>query len=783
MSFFNVMMLAGLAAVAIPPIIHLLNRRRYEVVDWGAMQFLQVSEVTRRRLLIEEILLMLLRMGLIAVLVLAIAGPFTDDAGRLAALAGGPSRPNRDVVLVFDGSASMSFKGTGPSAHEQAKDWATTFVNGLAPGDGVALLVARTQPVALLGNLTTDLDRARDHIQKLPAPSGTCDWPLALQAAHAILDKSQRGDRDVLLIGDGQRFTWSDRRTLLGWEDLAGKRGGDDRPGLWVVNLDPGRPKDAANWSLGPVAASRAVVATNQEVTFRTSLRLDGQAKYEPPHEVRLEVDGQFVTRLDVPAKAELDRGQVPFSFAHRFATPGSHLVTVVVEPDPPEGKRKPGYAVKDHLPVDNRRDFAVEVLDALPVLLVDGDDADDPPRRGSDFLRDALAPARDRAPAVRVKVVTAKEFSATLLRGEPREAGDDKGKDDRPRVLIFCNVARLSDAQQEAVEAFLREGGGVLVALGDRADRPAYNALHRGGEGWLPARLEQPAGDEGDVGKAARPLPSTFYHPALELFRKPTIGGLDSAWFARWWKLTAPGPDAEGGAVARLNKEEAPFLAEKRHGEGRVLLCCVPLDTSWRTNVTELPAFVPLAHELVYYLASARAADYNLEPGQPLRYRLPREASLEGLRLVSPSERGKGPAPTVEGREAARGRPLLFDTDGDSAGYPARVVDQAQGRLLVHEGMREAGVWELLTATGQTVYYAVQSDPREADLTPFGDEDKKKVGAFVPFAYEDDALLVLEGLSKDALRLEFWDWFLLGVLALLCAEVWFTRRIVRNRA
>src|SRR5436305_11937790 len=101
MSFFNVMMLTGLAAVAIPPIIHLLNRRRYDVVDWGAMQFLQVSEVTRRRLLIEALLLMLLRMGLIAVLVLAWAAPYSDDW----ALTTGP-RPNRDVVLIVDCSAS-----------------------------------------------------------------------------------------------------------------------------------------------------------------------------------------------------------------------------------------------------------------------------------------------------------------------------------------------------------------------------------------------------------------------------------------------------------------------------------------------------------------------------------------------------------------------------------------------------------------------------------------------------------------------------------------------------
>src|SRR5437870_7056440 len=105
MGFSFPLMLLGLAGVAIPIIIHLLNRRRYNVVDWGAMQFLQVSETTRRRLLIEELLLMLLRMGLIALLVLALAAPYAVSP-FLAQVTG---RPNRDVVLVIDGSYSMGF--------------------------------------------------------------------------------------------------------------------------------------------------------------------------------------------------------------------------------------------------------------------------------------------------------------------------------------------------------------------------------------------------------------------------------------------------------------------------------------------------------------------------------------------------------------------------------------------------------------------------------------------------------------------------------------------------
>ena len=46
----NAAMLLGLAGVAIPVVIHLLNRRNDPVVDWAAMQFLELSPRERRRL-------------------------------------------------------------------------------------------------------------------------------------------------------------------------------------------------------------------------------------------------------------------------------------------------------------------------------------------------------------------------------------------------------------------------------------------------------------------------------------------------------------------------------------------------------------------------------------------------------------------------------------------------------------------------------------------------------------------------------------------------------------
>src|SRR5262249_38184978 len=115
LGFLNILMLAGLAAVVIPPIIHLLNRRRFDVVDWGAMQFLEMSQRTRRQVFIEELLLMLLRMALIAILVFALAAPYAT--GPLIEKITG--RDNRDVVLIIDGSTSTSYNATGKSVHDK----------------------------------------------------------------------------------------------------------------------------------------------------------------------------------------------------------------------------------------------------------------------------------------------------------------------------------------------------------------------------------------------------------------------------------------------------------------------------------------------------------------------------------------------------------------------------------------------------------------------------------------------------------------------------------------
>jgi hypothetical protein len=716
-TFLNVALLTGLFAVVIPPLIHLLNRRRFTVVRWGAMQFLEVSQRTRRRVFLEEVLLMAVRVALIALLVVGLAAPV--DASRwLDFLA---DRGTRDVVLVVDGSASMGYRGPTGTGHDAAKAWVMAFLDDLGPTDGVAVIHARHRPIAVVAEPTHVFDAVRTAVQTLRPPRGGCDGPAAVRAAVQALSKSAAARREVVVLTDGQRQGWAHDALVPGWDAL-GRAGGDESPRVWMVNLDPNRPPDPPNRSVAPLRASRAIASVGQHVSFQTAIVRHGAGNPPPVGRPRLLVDGQAVGDLPPPTGPG-EKGRSPMTVRHRFASAGSHVVTVQAQPDA--------------LAADDRADFALEVLPQLPVLLVDGDPDPAATRRGADFLRDALSPARDPQPAIRVRVAPIGEFEpASLTR-------DLAGPGTAPRVVVLCNVARLTPEQDAAVGAFLESGGGVLVAPGDRVDAGHYTRdLHRGGRGWLPAAVGEAFDNQAN---AAQPQVTSFFHPALELFRDPQPGGLGDARFPRYWKFTMP-PDGRAVSVARLTTGDALF-AEAAIGTGRVLQACVPMDNSWGTNLVELPAFAPLCHELIYYLAGARSAALNLSPGQPIRYRVPQDASTVGWSVTPP-----------DGRE--------------------RSVTVSDSQIVFGE-TGEAGTYELRHPASNAVrYYVVQSDPAESDLVPWTDADRGRVRQLVPgVVFAENRDTIVAGIMQAPRPAELWWVCLVGVVALLTAEGLLTRR------
>lgn len=182
----NPWMLLGLAGIAVPILIHLLTRQTGQTIDWGAMNFLRDSLVTRnRRIHLEDALLMAARCLLVGLLALALARPFIPPGSAVpwflvlpmalgaivagavavvlwelrrwrwsllaaAALLGGAAvslvlfekwfnlsrfsgGDRQDVVLILDASTSMALEIGGQSNFSRAVDEARDLVRR-APG-------------------------------------------------------------------------------------------------------------------------------------------------------------------------------------------------------------------------------------------------------------------------------------------------------------------------------------------------------------------------------------------------------------------------------------------------------------------------------------------------------------------------------------------------------------------------------------------------------------------------------------------------------------------------
>ena len=106
MSFLAPAFFVGLAALAIPVIIHLIQRERKTIVEFPSLMFLRripYQSVRRRR--IRHWLLLLMRAAAMAMIVAAFARPFFRQ-GALASTATGGAR---ELVVLLDQSASMGY--------------------------------------------------------------------------------------------------------------------------------------------------------------------------------------------------------------------------------------------------------------------------------------------------------------------------------------------------------------------------------------------------------------------------------------------------------------------------------------------------------------------------------------------------------------------------------------------------------------------------------------------------------------------------------------------------
>ncbi|MBS0201495.1 MAG: VWA domain-containing protein [Planctomycetes bacterium] len=739
-------MLAGLAGVLLPVLAHLLSRKRYDTVDWGAMQFLELDPSARRNLRLEDLLLLLVRMLLIALLAIALARPWFNGSwlGRWA------STTSRDVVIIIDGSYSMGWEGPLGTPQAAAVRLARQFVNDLRSGDTVMLLDAREQPRMALTGPTRDRVRIRQALDDLPAPGGTANLHEAITKAVQILATGTNVQRELFVLTDYQALSWQPDDDTL-WarlDDL--KAQSTVPPRIWVMDAAGGELGKASNFTIERLQVSRELAVPGVPIRFSSKVRYRG-GDAAIARSVIVEVNGQRLADQTLRLNLAPD-GEASVEFERQFHEPGSHLISVILD--------------SDVLPGDNRSDAVIVVAESLPVVLVDGDKKLDPTRSETFFARAALAATGDDVSWIKPSVVTPDALNADTLRNAA--------------VIVLANVAALTEQQQALLERSVASGRGLLFTLGDKTPKNGF-ALDPDSPFALlfPVRLDEIASDSEADSVGIRVAGSSLELPWLRQFRADKGGTLTDARFPQWWKVkevrpvpatkselleeenTKPSktPEVTVGTplvIAKLSNG-APWIVTRRYERGMTAVLTSTIDADWNT----LPAktdFVPWLHEMLFSLAST-STNRNVDVGSPLVLNIPPELKIDQYEFVGPGNR-------------------RFPAD--------RIPDELQpGAILT--GVNLPGIYRFARkeSDGKPAvddeHFVVNFDRGESDLTILTEAQRTALSGEDRLVFASDLSELQQQMFADSSRTELWWLLIYGFLAMMSVEAWMTRRMLRG--
>ena len=223
---------AGLALAGLPILIHLLNRRRYKVVDWAAMEFLlRAMRKNRRRVRFEQWLLLATRCLVLALLGLALSRPLGCDANSAAAFGGRTGLH----VFVIDNGFSMAYhppgRAGGRSHLEQAKVLVDAVLDRLSSGgESVAVVTAGHPAAGVIARPTYDLQQARGIVGRIPQTYAAADMAAALRlAADLARTEDRQPNRFLYVLTDATAAAWQ------GGDAAAVKQLGPDLSRLYRV--------------------------------------------------------------------------------------------------------------------------------------------------------------------------------------------------------------------------------------------------------------------------------------------------------------------------------------------------------------------------------------------------------------------------------------------------------------------------------------------------------------------------------------------------------------------
>lgn len=699
LTFLVPLFLAGVAGVVVPIVVHLTRRQRKNVVHFPSLMFLQrIPYQEQRRRRIQHWALLSLRALALMLVVAAFARPFLENRDTIGAGGAGP----REVVILIDQSYSIEIGDQLEVAREEAR----RIFDDLGPLDR-ASVVAFARGARVVARSTSDRLRLRGAVDTLAVSSGATRYGPALKVAQTILEESTLARGEVYVLSDFQRSGWT------------GDEGVRLPPGSKVIPVSLGPIEAVDNVLVADVTLPRQIVSGRERITPTARLvRRGGDAPRSV--EVTLELDGQQIQSSPVTVEPN-SATTVTFQ---PFTLSQPHTMGTVRLPEDP-------------VTADNTHHFVLSPGTALGVLVAEGQ------RSASDvslYLRGALQISEDG------------RFDVRSRRSSTIRPADLSGVD-----AVFLNDVQLDGASAEQIRAFVENGGGALVALGQDGGWPASAAdMLPGTVGEVEDRIQGRGGRLGHL---------DYEHPIFEVFAGPRSGDFTAARFYRARSFT---PSDSATVLARFD-DGSVALAEVMLGRGRVLVWTSSFDAFWNDLALQ-PVYLPFVHRLAEYLGGRAEAVPWFTTGQVVDLADP--TSLETAGLVSSEAAGlaegldqvalspTGASTTLPGGEGPRYLPL--DEHGF---YTVRAPGSDPDRpfvIAVNVELEESNLARI--------------DPEELALQIEAPSGAPSEGP----AFEQAAELQREDLER---RQQVWRWLLLAALALFAIETvasnWASRRAV----
>ena len=687
----------GTLAIASPIIIHLLNKRRFKIVEWAAMDFLfEADKKNRRRVQVENFILLFLRCLAMLLIGLLLARPFLPN--EVASVIQ-PDQKYERIMLVDDSLSSQVLNENEP-ALQAAKDSLQRLLTELADSrsteDWLTLSLTSDPQQPILSNepVTKEtLPTLLETIDQIEPTDRRADYTEALSAFRRSFGVEDRNvTRVAYVFSDLRETDWlvSESTPVESAPNSLLNQTASDAAETYLIDVGGAADQNVAITSLRPLDLQVA----NRVIRFAAEITNFGRATVDKMRVVFQVNDAppqyQFVANLGPNQTQEIvfpylfssvQTGALDFSDAEESDAFRNFQITAQID----RQSMTADELKFDQLPADSTAYCSARVFDGIPVLLVDGDPSSVSERSETHYLNSLNV----LGTGLNTTQVTATELENVSL-------SDYK-------VIFLCNLDEASPDRIQSLKSWAEDGGSLVFMPGNKIRAERFNeSFFENGAGLSPLKLDSIAGDP-TMANWVNFEVNPQLHPSLRIVVESDQTSLSRVDVFSWW--TSQYNEDELGSTfivpLRLSDDRnSPAMAERSWGKGRVVMFTIPGDGDWSMWPSS-PTYAPVMIELIDYLVGSIGNSSNVRVGGTVSW--PVDLSAYDSRVYLKDPEGA--------RMESVARPIGVGVDGQDD-----VLCRVQFDEIASRGFYEIGLKRHSGSTQQAVF-ASNIDPVEGQL------------------------------------------------------------------